>query len=133
MKATPNVKTLLIVEDEYPMMEKARVLIDFGAIASNLTKLESFGWTIGRFGYQDLLHILDEVITGFPATFCRKMSAKFRNKDHLTADELATYQSKRHNPSILDLHGKLNRIWKTKKKKFRNLIEILFSFIFLKN
>lgn len=106
MKATPNVTTMLIIEDDFPWSPNPNVAIDFQQIASNLPKLESFGWLICRSVYRSLLHKLDAAITGLPETLCKKLAVMFRNKNHLTADEVASYQLQRENASILDLKGR---------------------------
>ncbi len=106
MKATPNATTLVIAESRLSVEKE---LIDFWAIAKYLPKLESIGWMVCRMRYEDLLHSLDSCITGFPEILCRKVSAKFFNKDHLTAEELAYYKPNRYVvPSIKFLRGELD-------------------------
>lgn len=105
MKATPNVTTLLLVEDDFPWMEKANLSIDFQKIVTNVPKLESLGLQICRGLYRQLLYKLDSVMTGLPEKVCKELSKKFRTKDHLTANEVAKYQLGREKASILDLKG----------------------------
>lgn len=102
MRATPNVKTLLIEENEM-ILDNSRVSIDFGAIANVLPKIQYFALLICRITHHDLLHSLDVAITGLPEKFCKKYSWKFRNRDSLTAEELNLYQLERRSSSILDL------------------------------
>lgn len=104
MKATPNVKTLLLFDD-FNYSETNRLVNGFRVIVNNLTKLESFGWLISDITHHGLLYSLDVAMTGLPEEFCKEMSEKFRNKDHIAADELASYQLQRHKSSILDLKG----------------------------
>lgn len=108
MRATPNVTTLLLVENKFCWDEN--VSIDFQNISNNLPKLESFGWLMCRSVYKKLLYILDAAITGLPGKFCKELSKKFRNKDHLSADEVASYEVRRERASILDLKGTKNRV-----------------------
>lgn len=103
LKATPNLTTLIIEEDDITWDKT--VSINFELIANSLPKLQSFGWLIRRVTHHDLLHSLDAAITGLPENLCRKLSNKFRNMDSLTAAALAAYQLKPRNPSILDLKG----------------------------
>lgn len=112
MKATPNVKTLLIEERGLSMRQGFS--INFHAIANYLPKLQSFGWLICTITYHDLRHLLDAVITGLPVAFCEKHSDKFRYRDSLSADELAFYQLQQRNYSILDLKGKTNEARRNK-------------------
>lgn len=110
MKATPNVTTLLLVEDDFPWTENANVSIDFQKIVTYVPKLESLGLLICRLLYRQLLYKLDTVMTGLPEKLCKELSKKFRTKDHLSADEVATYQLRREKPSILDLKGRIETI-----------------------
>ncbi|XP_037027819.1 uncharacterized protein LOC119068331 [Bradysia coprophila] len=103
IKATPNVTTLLLVEDEFPWTANVRLPVDFQKITTNLPKLESLGLLICRPLYSDLLYKLDAVITGLPEKFCKELSKKFRTKNHLSPDEIAMYESRREKASILDL------------------------------
>lgn len=107
MRATPNANTLLMV-DGYVWDEgegDSNFVDQFRAIARNLTKLEHFGWVISRSTHYDLLYSLDSAITGLPEDICKNLLAKFRNEQRLPGD-LASYESKRIRPSILDLKGK---------------------------
>lgn len=106
IKATPNVQTLLLVDEYFDLFEDDRDFIKgFQMITNNLTKLESFFWALFGITHHSLMHFLDAVITGLSVKFCEKLSAKLKNKNHLSAEKLAYYQLQRQNSSILDLKG----------------------------
>lgn len=102
MKLTPNATTLLVggTGDTPPTM-------NFKAIAMHLKKLENLGWQIFGKSQHDFQSscVLDSVITGFPKTFCQKMSAQFRDKEHLSPQTVASLEKYRNNFSILNLIG----------------------------
>lgn len=105
MKATPNVTKLLMQKIMHRSDDPSH--INFQSIANYLpTLLQSFGWLICRITHHILLHSLNAAITGFPEELCTKNSEIFRNRDSLSAEELAFYQLKQRNCSILDLKGK---------------------------
>lgn len=108
MKLTPNVKTLLVggTQDRPPTM-------NFKVISTHLKTLENLGWQIYANSQQGLQSncIMDSIITGFSGTFCKKKSAQFRDKDHLPAQTVASYERYRKNFSILDLKGRENEIF----------------------
>lgn len=106
LMASPNVTTLLMVENWFPSNENEMVSIDFQNIASSLPKLESFGWLICRNTYLRLMHTLDAAITGIPEQVSKELSEKLRNKDHLSAGDVASYLLRRDRASILDLKGR---------------------------
>lgn len=99
MKATPNVKTLLILEDDF-------IWPNFHDIFDNLTKLKSLGWLINSATHHELLYKLDAVVTGLHPKLCKIMSKKFRHKNCLSPEELVSYQLRPENSSILNLKGK---------------------------
>ncbi len=137
MKATPNVTTLLLVEDDFPWTDNADVAIDFQKIVTSVPKLESLGLHICRPLYRQLLYKLDAAMTGLPEKFCKELSKKFRTKRHLPADEIATYQLRREKASILDLKGRVETLAVTivsQSDFFFNLalkqLDVSFSFDF---
>lgn len=101
MKMTPNVKTLLIVTYDHEPLT-----INFNAISTYLPKLNSLGWQIYAESHQQLQYKLDAMITGFSEKFCKKMAVKLRNKDHLSAETVDSYEEYRKYYSILNLKGK---------------------------
>lgn len=107
MKMTPNVKTLVFdgEEDELPST-------NFDAIVSHLAKLENLKYLLYVESLEELYSSceLDAMLTGFSEQFCKRMSVQFRNKDKLTAREIAAYETKRHHHSIVDLTGRKNLI-----------------------
>lgn len=103
MKATPNVTKLFIDENSDP-------LSSFRTIANYLTKLQSFYWSFCRYTHRrDLMYSLDAAITGLSEEFCKENSVKFRSKDSLNPDEIASHQLQSRDPSILDLKGVTKR------------------------
>lgn len=103
MKLTPNVKTLVFdgEEDELPST-------NFNAIITHLTKLENLKYLLYVQSLEESYSSceLDAMLTGFSEKFCQRMSVQFRNKDKLTAREIAKYGAKRHHHSIMDLTGR---------------------------
>lgn len=105
MKATPNVKKLFML-DKFDLYTNEGFIDGFREVTNNLRKLESINWVIYAGTHHDLMYSLDSSVTGFTFEFCKRNSTNFRNKDHLSADELASYQLERKYSSILDLKGK---------------------------
>lgn len=107
MQITPNIKTLILSEGTPFTNYGVESFVDgFRVILNNLKKLEVFGWTVWRMTHHDLLYSLDAAITGFPEDFCKKMSAKLRNKDGLSAQQITSHERLREHSSILQLKGK---------------------------
>lgn len=104
IKRTPNVKTLLIKDDNSFQLLNRTERINFGDIAVHLPKLESFSWQI--LTLNSLRYDLDSIMTGLPANFCETLAQTFRYKDYLTAGEVAYYNWNRCSTSIIDLTGK---------------------------
>lgn len=108
MKMMPNVKTLLVAgeDDEPPRM-------NFAAISTHLTKLENLGWMVYASSQRHLQSSckLESLITGFPIKLCKKMSVQFRDKDNLSAQEVASYEWKRKYSSIVSLAGRKNLLF----------------------
>lgn len=106
MQATPNVETLVLAEDDFPWTSSPPpVGIQF--IPKIFPNLKALCVMVCNITYRDLYHQLDAEVTGFSDRFCSEMSAKFANKDRLTEEEVADYQSQRRHPSIVDLKGKI--------------------------
>lgn len=119
MKMTPNVKTLLIVAYEHEYSLYGSPTIDFNAISTYLPKLENLGWQIYAKSHQQLQYKLDAMITGFSEKFCKKVSVKFRSRNHLSARKVDFYNDEyRKYYSILNLNGK-NRTREIIRKFFR--------------
>lgn len=124
MKMTPNVKTLVFdgEDDELPST-------NFNAIISHLTKLENLEYLL----YVESLDVLysscelDAMLTGYSDQFCKRMSVQFRNKDKLTAREIASYETKRHHNSIREITGRKNLIPFFRLFSFLNLNLIQLS------
>lgn len=123
MKATPNVKTLLITEDDF-IWSNTNFSTNFRDIFDNLTKLERLGWLIHTATHHEVLYKLDAAVTGLPSILCKKMSKKFLHKTFLSPEELVSYQLHPENSSILNLKGKEARM-----NKVRIYLKIFF-FIF---
>lgn len=118
IKRTPNVKTLTV---------KCNLMIqhiNFEDISTHLPKLTKLRWTIHSCA--SLRYRLDAMITGLPKKFCKKLAPKFRDVDHLTAEETSRYW-KRCNPSILDLKGRTPRKQRN-SNHFYSFLYIFFVF-----
>lgn len=113
---TPNVKILAMDEELSwsDARDREAFVTEFRIIVRNLSKLEAIDWYVCNSTHHDLLYSLDSAITGFTDTFCKEMSLKFRNENHLSAIETAAIDSQRKYPSILDL-----------KRKTRNVEEMI--------
>ncbi|KAG4071936.1 hypothetical protein HA402_006097 [Bradysia odoriphaga] len=110
IKFTPNVKTLMIMDDGLVWYgQRMGDMVNFKDISTFLPKLENFGWEMVT-GTKDVsriphMHEFDAKITGLPADLCIKLAEKLRDQNHLSADEVAKYHSQEREPSILDLKG----------------------------
>lgn len=104
MQATPNVETLVMAQDEFPMYRSPHP-IGIRLVPENLPNLKVLCVMICSISYRDLFHEFDAEVTGFSTKFCSEMSKKFAYKDGLADDEVAAFQPQRQNPSIVDLKG----------------------------
>lgn len=105
MKMMPNVKTLVFDGEDGELPS-----VNFGAIASHLTRLENLKWQFHPESLDELQSSceLDAMITGLSDQFCKKLSVQLRNVDKLSASKIASYRAKREYASLLDLKGRKN-------------------------
>lgn len=134
MKLTPNVKTLVIMDDGIVWYGDTNGMVNFKDISLFLPKLENFSWQM-CIGTKDMSRIhrmydFDAKITGLPVGLCKTLAAKMRGRgrNDLSAEEIAKYHLMRGEcqASILDLKGE-----NLKRKRSASTARNLLGFFFL--